>query len=62
LLGEDDSLLPNLLTMMMKDLAKGRIAADPVDLGPSRPQPGAQPGRRCLHRSSGAAGRPDAGG
>jgi hypothetical protein len=38
------------------------IAADPVDLGPSRRQPGAQPGRCCLHLSSGAVGRPDAGG
>src|SRR6516164_3459653 len=37
------------------------MAADPVDLGPSRRQPGAQLGRRCLDRSSRAAGRPEAG-
>src|SRR5262249_5639413 len=47
LLGEDDSPLPNLL-MMMKDLAKGRIAADPVDLGPSRRQPVLNPENAAL--------------
>jgi pimeloyl-ACP methyl ester carboxylesterase len=50
-------------TTAARSHAERRIAADPVDLGPPRRQPGVQPGRRQIHRrrGEGTAGRVSAG-